>query len=271
MEEDKLATLIRPLEEFAAKNPELYRFRVGLLAALGYLYLLTVVSILLAIVGFILLYGRINALTIKIIWIPFVLAGLVLRSLWITIPVPDGTELEREQAPELFDLVHEITQKLRGPKVHHILISGEFNASIVQIPQFGMFGWLTNYVVVGLPLLRALSPEEFRAVLAHEVGHLSAKHGGGFTSYIYRLRQSWYIIRERVREERRYASFLFEPFLNWYSPYLNAYSFVLARSRERQADTYAVELTGKEVTAVTLARMEAKSRADGAKKEGSDS
>jgi Zn-dependent protease with chaperone function len=260
MEEDKLAALIRPLEDFAVRNPALYRFRVALLAALGYLYLLLIVSILLTIVGLVLFYGRISVLTIKLIWIPIVLAGLVLRSLWITVPVPDGTELEREQAPALFDLVHEVTVALKGPKVHHILISGEFNASIVQIPKFGMFGWLTNYLVIGLPLLRALNPEEFRAVLAHEVGHLSAKHGGGFTSFIYRLRQSWFEILQRVHQERRYASFLFEPFLNWYAPYLNAYSFVLARARERQADTYAIELAGKEVTAVTLARMEAKQR-----------
>jgi len=53
-------------------------------------------------------------------------------------------ELEREQAPELFDLIHEVTTALNGPKVHHVLLSDEFNASIVQIPQFGMFGLATK-------------------------------------------------------------------------------------------------------------------------------
>jgi hypothetical protein len=43
MDKDKFASLVRPLESFAAANPGLYRLRVGLLAALGYVYLLSVV------------------------------------------------------------------------------------------------------------------------------------------------------------------------------------------------------------------------------------
>jgi Zn-dependent protease with chaperone function len=259
MEEEKLANLIRPLESFAEAKPGLYRFRVGLLAALGYVYLLVVVSVLLAIVGVTLYSVRFNWLMMKILWIPLALVGLVLRSLWITIPVPDGTELKHEQAPRLFELIKEVSEALSGPPVHHVLVSDEFNASIVQIPQFGMFGWLRNYVVVGLPLLRALNPAEFRAVLAHEVGHLSGKHGR-FTGWIYRLRRSWIEVLTQVHYERQYASFLFEPFLKWYAPYLNAYSFVLARAQERKADKYAVELAGKEVAAVTLVRLMAKER-----------
>ena len=95
-----------------------------------------------------------------------------------------------------------------------------------------MFGWLNNYLVLGLPLLRALSPAEFRAVLAHEFGHLSGKHGR-FSGWIYRVRQTWIQILVSVHQERSYASFLFEPFLEWYAPYLNAYSFVLARAGTR--------------------------------------
>jgi Zn-dependent protease with chaperone function len=259
MEENKLAALIRPLEDFAAKHPGAYKMRVALLATVGYAYLLLVVSVLLGIIVTVVFYASINFVVIKILWIPLVLVGIVLRSLWITIPVPDGMELEREQAPELFDLIHEVTTALNGPKVHHVLLSDEFNASIVQIPQFGMFGWLHNYLVVGLPLLRAFTPVQFRAVLAHEVGHLSGKHGR-FSGWIYRLRQSWIEVLTNVHYDKHYASFLFEPFLNWYAPYLNAYSFVLARAQERHADEYAVELAGREVTAVMLARFPLKQR-----------
>lgn len=259
-QEDKLAARIRPLEAFAAANPQLYRLRVALLASLGYAYLLALVAVLLGIVGFTLYYARFNGAMIKILWIPLVLAGLVLRSLWITIPEPDGKELKRDDAPALFDLIDEVSKKLNGPKVDHVFLDDDFNASIIQIPQFGMFGWLNNYLVVGLPLLRAFGPEEFRAVLAHEFGHLSGKHGS-FTGWIYRVRQSWIQIFVRVRQERSYASFLFEPFLKWYAPYLNAYSFVLARAQEREADTYAVELAGRDTTALVLTRLQTKQRA----------
>jgi Zn-dependent protease with chaperone function len=259
MEDDELATLIPSLEKFAAEQPESYKLRVALLAVLGYAYLFFIVLILLAIVGVTLLYARLNWLVIKILWIPLVIAGIVLRSLWITLPKPDGAELRRDQAPELFDLIHEVTTKLNGPNIHHVLVNGDFNASVVQIPQFGMFGWLNNYLVVGLPLLRAFTPDEFRAVLAHEVGHLSGKHGS-FSGWIYRVRRSWMEIYTRVHYERHYASFLFEPFLKWYAPYMSAYSFVLARAQERHADEYAVELAGRDVTAVMLSRLDVKQR-----------
>ena len=266
MDDKDFASLARSLEAFAVKKPGVYKLRVGLLGALGYIYLLLIVSLLLGIVAAVVYYfiysGHFNALLLKVLWIPLVLVGIVLRSLWITIPVPDGMELKREQAPALFDLIHEVTQKLNGPKIHHVFLSGDFNASIVQIPQFGMLGWLNNYLVVGLPLLQAFSPTEFRAVLAHEVGHLSGKHGR-FSGWIYRLRASWIEVLTRVHYERSYASFLFEPFLNWYAPYLNAYSFVLARAQERQADEYSVELAGKETTAVMLARLAVKGKSIG--------
>lgn len=259
MSENKVETLIRPLEAFAEKDPGAYRLRVALLAVLGYAYLIFIVAVLLAVTAVTLYSVRLNWLLIKILWIPLAIVGLVLRSLWITLPEPDGKELTREDAPALFELIEEVRTSLQGPTIHRVLLSEDFNAGIVQIPQFGMFGWLRNYLVVGLPLLRALSPQEFRAVLAHEVGHLSGKHGR-FSGWIYRLRQSWETILERVHYERHYASFLFEPFIKWYAPYLNAYSFVLARAQERQADQYAVDLAGKEVAAVTLVRVGAKDR-----------
>ena len=201
MQEDKVASLVRPLEIFAAEKPGLYKLRVALLATLGYVYLFLVVSLLLGVVAVTLFYARLNWLTLKVLWIPLALVGLVLRSLWITIPEPDGMKLEREQAPALFGLINEVSTTLSGPKIDHVMLSEEFNAGIVQIPQFGMFGWLRNYLVVGLPLLRALTPAEFHAVLAHEVGHLSGKHSR-LRGWIYRLRRSWIEILTTVRRRR---------------------------------------------------------------------
>ena len=259
MDQEKLNNLIDRLEDYARHNPGAYRFRVGLLAGLGYAYLFLVVLALLLLIYVILAYVRFNAVTGKLIWIPLVLIGLVLRSLWVTIPAPDGTELTPAEAPRLFEDVQEIQKTINGPKVHHVLLTDEFNASIVQVPRFGMFGWLSNYMVIGLPLLKGFSVEEVRAVLAHEFGHLSGKHGR-FSGWIYRVRQSWAQILRRVHEERHYASFIFEPFLKWYAPFFNAYSFVLARAQEYEADGYAVDVAGKETTARMLVRLSTKAR-----------
>lgn len=260
MDTEQLTNLIARLEDYSQKHPSNYRLKVAALAALGYSYLLAVVLVLLLVVYLILAYVRFSAITAKVIWIPLVLVGLVLRSLWVTLPKPDGKELLRENAPKLFDLISEVRSALKGPRVHHVLVSDEFNAGIVQIPQLGMFGWLRNYLIVGLPLMKALTPVQFRAVLAHEFGHLSGNHGR-FSGWIYRIRQSWVQVLIRIHEQRQYAAFLFERFLSWYAPFFNAYSFVLARAQEYEADAYAVDLAGRETAARTLIQMNAKERA----------
>lgn len=257
MNTQKLNALIDRLEVSSKQRPAAYRFRVAALAALGYGYLFAVVLTLLLIIAAVLFGGKFNFLTIKVAGVILVLVGIVLRSMWVTLPEPDGRELQRDNAPRLFDLINEVRTSLRGPKVHRVLISDEFNAFIVQIPQLGMFGWVRNYLVVGLPLLSALTPEEFRAVLAHEFGHLSGKHGR-FSAWIYRVRKTWITILTTVHQEKHYASFLFEPFLNWYAPFFNAYSFVLARRQEYEADGYAMEVAGRKVAARMLVRLRTK-------------
>lgn len=259
MNEEKFSALVDRLEDYAREHPTQYKIRVGLLAAAGYAYIFTVVAILLLIVVTVAIYLRFNWLVIKILWIPLVLVGVALRSLWVSIPEPEGLQLKQEDAPALFDLVREVEAAVQAPHVHCILLTDEFNAGVVQIPRLGFFGWQKNYLEVGLPLMQALSAEEFRAVIAHEMGHLSGAHSR-FTGWIYRVRQTWVQIVTRLQQEGRYGSFIFERFLNWYAPFFNAYSFVLARRQEYEADAQAVELAGREHAASALINLELKGR-----------
>lgn len=259
MDQEKTGLLIDQLEDYAREHPTAYKVRVGFLAALGYVYLFTVVLLLLLLIAAVLYYVSINWLVIKILWIPLVLVGVALRSLWVSFPEPEGLRLKYEDAPALFDLVREVESAIQSPPVHHILLTDEFNAAVVQIPRLGFFGWQKNYLLVGLPLMQALPPEQFRAVIAHELGHLSGAHGH-FAVWIYRVRQTWVQIVTRLQQEGRYGSFIFERFLNWYAPFFNAYSFVLARSQEYEADARAAELAGREQAARALINIELKGR-----------
>src|SRR6185369_7864080 len=53
---------------------------------------------------------------------------------------------------------------------------------------------------------------------------------------------------------------LFERFFRWYAPYFNAYSFVLARAQEYEADRCAVNVSGKEKMACALVNMRLKGK-----------
>ena len=257
MEEKEFVALVDELEGYARQNPGAYKLRVALLAALGYVFLIgsVVIVLLLALTGLALLYfGRLSWLIIKLMLIPIGLGVIVLRSLWVEFPEPEGHELRYEDAPRLFDLAKSTREATQGPKLHKILLTDEFNAGIDQRPRLGVFGWHENYLMVGLPLLRGLSPDEVRAVIAHEFGHLSGKHGA-FSSWIYRVRQTWDQVLLRIRKEQRFGSVVFESFFNWYAPYFAAYSYVLARAKEYEADRAAVQLCGKENLAAALIRI----------------
>ena len=255
MEEKDFVALVDQLEGYAGDNPGAYKLRIALLAALGYAFLIGIVLVVLLLVLAVIFYAGLNWLILKILLIPLGVAGIVLRSLWVEFPEPDGHELHYEDAPRLFDLAKSTREATQGPRLHKILLTDEFNAGIVQRPLLGVFGWQENYLVVGLPLLRGLSPNEVRAVIAHEFGHLSGKHSA-FAAWIYRVRHTWDQVLTRMRQEQRFGSGIFESFFNWYAPYFAAYSFVLARSREYEADRTSVLLCGKENAAGALIKVQ---------------
>ncbi len=256
--------LIARLELLARKQPALYKLRVGALAAVGYAYIFAVVALLLAILLLLVLAvfwsGRINFYVIKFGFLLLVPTFIILRSLWVSFPPPAGLELRRQEVPRLFALVDELAKQLRSPANYRILLTEDFNAGIVQRPRLGIFGWQQNYLILGLPLLQALSPEQLRAVLAHELGHLSGNHSR-FAGWIYRVRQTYYQILERLLQSQHQGSaVLFVNFFNWYAPFFNAYSFVLARMNEYEADRCSAELAGAQNTAAALVNVEIKAR-----------
>jgi len=253
MEEKEFSALVDSLEEYAREHPGAYKLRVAMLAALGYVFLIGTVVVVLLLVGVVVYYGRLNWLIIKLVLIPLGLGLIVVRSLWVKFEVPEGHELGYEDAPRLFDLAKSIREATNGPRLHKVLLTDEFNAGLAQHPRLGAFGWHENYLVVGLPLLRALSPDEVRAVISHEFGHLSGRHGV-FSAWIYRVRQTWDQVLQKMRSEERFGSGIFEKFFNWYSPYFAAYSFVLARAKEYEADRTSVQLCGKENAARALVK-----------------
>jgi Zn-dependent protease with chaperone function len=254
--QEQFDRFITRLEGISQRQPSIYRFRVALLALLGYIYILLLIAGLIALLGLLawIMFssGRINRGMIMLAFGLLAPAWLMLSSLWVKFPHPEGLTLKREQSPELFRLVHELTNGLQAPKFDHILLTPEFNAAVSQVPQFGIFGWHHNYLILGLPLMQALSLDEFKAVLAHELGHLSANHSR-FAIWIYRIRKTWMQLYERLHQsDQQDSSFLFNRFLNWYWPKFNAYSFVLARLDEYEADRCAAQLAGAEHAAKAL-------------------
>lgn len=256
MTNEQFDALVNQLENYAQKHPGGYKLRLGLLAALGYVYILMILAVLLALIasliGVIIYSHRINIYMIKFGIFLAIPVFIILQSLWVEIPPPQGLRLKREETPQLFSLLDNLTHSLQSPSFHQVLLTADFNASVVQIPRLGLLGWQQNYLLIGLPLMQALSPEQFRAVLAHELGHLSGNHSQ-FDGWIYRVRKTWVQMLQRLQESQQSgAVILFSSFFNWYAPFFNAYSFVLARADEYEADRCAAQLAGNQQIAEAL-------------------
>jgi Zn-dependent protease with chaperone function len=122
-------------------------------------------------------------------------------------------------------------------------------------PRLGIFGWQVNYLLVGLPLMQGLSPEQFEGVLAHELGHLRGGHGR-FGGWIYRVNATWMQLLEQLGTEGVTGALL-RSFFKWYAPFFHAYSFALRRQDEYEADSCAARLVGSSKYADALCLLPA--------------
>lgn len=255
MKEEQFEALVRKLEVRAGENPAAYRGRVVMLALLGNLYmiamLLAVVALLAALAASVAVF---KAIAVKLIFVVGVFLWMILKALWVRIEPPAGRELSRREAPELFAMIDALRSTLRAPPFHRVLINDDFNACVVQSPRLGIFGWYRNYLLIGLPLIESLSFDQFKAVLAHEIGHLAQGHGR-VSNWIYCQRMRWNRLLGTLEANNSRASFLFKPFLEWFVPYFSAWSFPMARSNEYEADAISARLTSPRAAAEALTRV----------------
>lgn len=255
MNTQQFETLVEKLEHQALEKPERYKLKVFLLALLGNVYVGVVLSLLIGLLSVsIALLMALKFVALKLIVPIGFFLWTILKALWLKMEPPEGIEITEHQAPELFAMIHELQHRLNAPRFHHVLITDEFNAGVIQTPRLGIFGWPRNYLQIGLPLMKVLSIEQFKAVLAHEFGHLAKGHGR-MSNWIYYQRLRWSRLLTTLESNESKGSFLFKPFLNWFSPYFNAYSFPLARANEFDADATSIKLTSARTAAEALTNV----------------
>ena len=248
---------VEKAEQLAHSNMGRYKFRILLFALLGYLVIFAVLFALTGLLGgmvVIAFYSSAILLILvkkKLLFIILPMIWVLLKSLWVRFEAPAGYLLPRKDYPDLYAEIDKLQKKLHVPKIHQVLLTPELNAAIHQTPRLGIFGWNRNTLILGLELLLILSPEQAEAVLAHEFGHLSGNHSR-FNGWVYRVRHSWYRIIQALHNTNNLGANMMDRFFNWYAPKFAAYSFVLARQNEYEADAIAANLTDPACTGRAL-------------------
>jgi Zn-dependent protease with chaperone function len=256
METDDFKDYIVKLENFQNKHPYIFKWRLLILLSLGYCYMFFVLLVLIGFLELMILGSVVNLLCLFVI--PFIVILIyysikgIIRIFTIRVEKPKGVEITRVDAPILFNIIDLYRKELKCPKIHKVLVDNNENAYVSQIPLLGVFGPIRNYMVLGMPLMMQLGKEHMKAVLAHEMGHISHLHSK-FGYRIFHVTDPWVRFVNELNDMFEYGDFLYIRFFNWFIYRTSAGLFVLKRANEHQADKEAARLTSRKLIAQSLA------------------
>jgi hypothetical protein len=257
------STLIGRLEREADTHPQIYRGKVAIAAAIGYLIPALFGGVILAAVFSIVLAlatGRTPSILAAIAILAAAAALIAaIRGLRVQMAEPEGMLVTADDAPDLFRLIDVISRKVAVAPLATVRINGEFKFGIRQIPRWGIFGGYRNHLHVGAPLLLALSADEFCALLAHEIAHLGGQ-SRQFGAWVYRLRETWHALQSRFAAPVSALDRAMAFYYSWYAPWFYAYSFALARNHEYESDNIAAWVTSAQTLGRALIQQELASR-----------
>ncbi len=187
------------------------------------------------------------------------LAILGLSGFWALFTVRPRQEwrrcLSRAEAPQLWAMVDDLSQALNAPRVTHLALNDGYNASALVSPSWWPWRAPRVEIVLGLPLMLALDAKQLRAVLAHEMGHISHDHSRA-------ARLVWRAMAHGQAMGEVFGESLIGAILGWfharYWPLLEKAGASFFRAQEFEADAAAAELCGADVMAQALLAITAR-------------
>lgn len=251
MDHARFEHLVRRLELDSHASPAAFRRKVYVISVMAYVVLFAALGGLTALFVFSMRWAleahrtftMIKLGLFGLVLLPMIF--VVLRMMFMRLDKPTGRPLTRAEAPKLFDVLDKLRDKLKGPPIHQVLLDDDYNAAICQHARFGIFGGHTNYLIVGLPFLIGSTPKEMLSVIAHEYGHLCGSHGKA-AAWVYRQRQVFVGLYEKIEggAGEDIVSTVLAAALQRFFPYYSAYTFVLSRQQEYEADRTAADMAG---------------------------
>ena len=251
----KFKSLVDANRELLRSSPSVHARRLAMLSFLGLAY--PYVFAFGCLLGFILCawgayvfeHGLLAALA------GLFLAFLIrfVHSIYFALLPPSGLGISKKDAPELFAEIESIARSVGAKVPGTVLIDSRFNAAAASLPGRWLLSPGRDYLILGYPLLTALTRQEFRSVLAHELGHFSLAHPS-HTRLAWRAFQTWSRIKVMLLSAGGFLSkLMLGAFADWYLPRLEAMLAVLSRTQEFEADKLESSVTGPDVAARSLA------------------
>lgn len=166
-----------------------------------------------------------------------------------------GHPLSRSEAPALFGAIDALADRLGAARIHGIQLTDEFNAGALEVPMRWQPWRKRRVLLLGVPLLAMVDVDTVRAVVAHELGHFSHRHGR-LGHWIYRARAGWIEYAETPAGSVTVLERGAAAFARWFAPRFSRWTFRYSRLCEFEADACGADTVGAQRMASALLTIE---------------
>jgi Zn-dependent protease with chaperone function len=176
------------------------------------------------------------------LWVA-VIAGVVFVFFsWVASPasILIGRIVTAGEAPALFEAIERLRVSLDAAPIQRVLLTDELNAAAHQSGRLGLPWPIQQTLILGIPLLSVLRTQEAVAVIAHELGHFSRRHGL-FGHWIYRTRLMWLALAHPAQPDDSPYERAVQWFASIFAPWFGRRAFAFSRQCEYEADRDAAQ------------------------------
>ena len=189
------------------------------------------------------------------IWIALALVGAGLAILRAIVPPrdsfdPPGPQLRPVDHPELAVLLDDVAKKSGVTAADSVYLDLDLNAAVLEHRG-------DRIMLLGLPLLATLSPDELRAVVAHEYGH----YKGGDTRFVGWIWRTRHAVLNSVEQLANSESWFRRDIVRWpfhfYAVIFMRVTNAVSRRQEFAADLLSAEVASPAAAGSALRRLNA--------------
>ncbi|MBI5103684.1 MAG: M48 family metallopeptidase [Solirubrobacterales bacterium] len=162
-----------------------------------------------------------------------------------------GPELRPEAQPRLFEVLRDVAREAGDEPPDAVYLAHDVNASVTEHGRPRR-----RVLLLGLPLLQALTVDELRAVVAHEHGHYV---GGDLraAAWVWRTRAALFRTLDALYDEERWGRRLVAQPFKWYAKAFLRITNAVSRREELAADALAARVAGTAAQASALRSLAA--------------
>lgn len=232
--------------------------KMTLLTLAGYFYVIlvgVVVTIMASAVGFLIDHYVLD-LSLVVLF-PIVLLALIIYFVFYSGEKrqPNGVQLSKVDAPELFAVIQEVRTQLEARNIHQVVLSSNYEVRIQYSRLLGMIGTRSRTLYIGVPVLLTQSVDGFKSLLAQEMAHIAAVHGK-LRNLVYEVHQIYVEFNEQLELKSGFFSSLFAGFFHRYVPIFLRETLEYQRKDDVLADQLAVLVTDRQTTASAIISAE---------------